>query len=278
MSEASPLPHSFQFTQSKLQDYVDCPRRFQLRHVLMQPWPALIVGSPTEMERQIERGSDFHRLTHQYFLGLDPKVLAASIDDPILLDWWQTFLEHPPTGLPDAARASEVVRAVPLAGYRLLAKFDLLAAEPGKRLVIVDWKTGKRPPSRSALARRMQTLVYRYLAAEPGAGLTARYTPRPEHVELVYWFAQSGGGIERFAYDADEHASTRMYLTGLIKEIVGQRGPVWPLTPDRRPCRFCQYRSLCDRGVKPGFLEELEEDLEPPEFDIELEQIAEIEF
>jgi hypothetical protein len=35
------LPYSFHFTQSSLQDYLDCPRRFQLRYVLDQPWPAV---------------------------------------------------------------------------------------------------------------------------------------------------------------------------------------------------------------------------------------------
>jgi hypothetical protein len=45
-----------------------------------------------------------------------------------------------------------------------------------------------------------------------------------------------------------------------------------------RQCRFCNYRSLCDRGVKAGFLVDLERDLEPEEIEIDLEQIAEIEF
>jgi len=32
---------SFSFAQSSLQDYLDCPRRFQLRYVLNQPWPTI---------------------------------------------------------------------------------------------------------------------------------------------------------------------------------------------------------------------------------------------
>ena len=36
--------------------------------------------------------------------------------------------------------------------------------------------------------------------------------------------------------------------------------------------------SLRVRGVVPGFLEDLDEDLEPEEVEIDLEQIAEIEF
>ena len=52
------LPSEFQFTQGKLQDYVDCPRRFQLRHVLMQPWPALITDEPDQFDLHIQRGAE----------------------------------------------------------------------------------------------------------------------------------------------------------------------------------------------------------------------------
>jgi hypothetical protein len=267
----------FRFSQGKLQDYVDCQRRFQLRHVLMQPWPALIVAPADGAERQMRRGADFHRLAHQYALGMDPQRLEASIADPILLDWWRTFLRQPPPDLPGAVRLPEVVLAAPLSGYRLVAKFDLLAIGPD-RWVIVDWKTVNRRPSRSVLAGRLQTLLYRYLAVEAGAALVGGKAPRPEQVQLIYWFAQAEGQTERFAYDAQQHTTTRAYLAELIGEITSQRAPIWPLTADESQCRLCQYRSLCDRGVKPGFVEELEEDLEPDMFEIELEQIAEIEF
>ena len=72
-----PLPDLFQFSQGKLQDYVDCPRRFQLRYVLMQPWPALVVEPPDEAELQMRRGSDFHRLAQQQALGLEPERLEV---------------------------------------------------------------------------------------------------------------------------------------------------------------------------------------------------------
>jgi hypothetical protein len=277
MSESSPLPATFQFSQGKLQDYVDCQRRFQLRYILMQPWPALIVAPADEAERQMQRGADFHRLAHQYALGIDPQCLESSIADPILLDWWRTFLHHPPPDLPGTVRLPEVIVAAPLSGYRLLGKFDLLAVDPS-RWVVVDWKTVRRQPSRTVLARRLQTLLYRYLAVEAGAALAGGKVPQPEQVELIYWFAQADGQTERFAYDAQQHTTTRAYLAELIGEIARQRAPIWPLTADQRQCRFCQYRSLCDRGVKAGFLAELEQDLEPDMFEIELEQIAEIEF
>ncbi len=272
------LPESFQFSQGSLQDYVACPRRFQLRYVLMQPWPALITEPAAEAEQHMQRGADFHRLAHQHTLGLEPQQLAVMIQDETLAGWWQTYLTRPPADLPAAIRRAEVVLAAPLAGYRLLAKVDLLAAEPGERLVVVDWKTMLKHPRRATLANRLQTRVYRYLAVEAGAAFHGGQRPHPEQVEMVYWLAAFGGATERFPYDAGQHATDGDYLATVIAEIAACREEIWPLTPDTRQCRFCNYRSLCERGVKPGFLADLDEDLELPELEIDLEQVAEIEF
>ncbi len=46
------LADSFDFTQSNLQDYVECPYRFYLRHVLHTKWPALIVDDALEYEQR----------------------------------------------------------------------------------------------------------------------------------------------------------------------------------------------------------------------------------
>jgi hypothetical protein len=272
------LPDTFQFTQGKLQDYVDCPRRFQLRYVLMQPWPALITDSPGDLEQHMQRGADFHRLAHQHNLGLDPQALANTIHDETLARWWHIYLAHPPSGLPVTSHYAEVVVAAPLRGYRLLAKFDLLAVEPGERLVVVDWKTVLKPPSRAILAKRMQSRTYRYLCVETGATFNRGQRPRPEQVEMVYWFAADNGATQHFPYEAHQHSADHDYLSNLIAEITARQESIWPLTTDERLCRFCNYRSLCERGVKAGLLEELDDDPEPIEPEIDLEQVAEIAF
>ena len=272
------LPRTFQFTQGKLQDYVECERRFQLRYVLMQPWPALITDRPSDFELHLHRGADLHRLAHQYARGIEPERLAGTIQDETLARWWQTFLQNPPGGLPQAVRWAEIMLAAPLADYRLVAKYDLIALNPGKRFVIVDWKTASRQPLRSELERRQQTLVYRYLAVEAGADLNEGEPPSPERVEMVYWFATSGGATERFAYDAVQHENARAYLSSLFAQIAAHTEPVWPLADDETQCRFCNYRSLCERGTRAGFLDDLEDDFESIEEAIDLEQIAEVEF
>lgn len=278
IKEQYPLPEGFQFSQGKLQDYVDCPRRFQLRHVLMQPWPGLITESPLEFEEHQRRGRQLHHLAHQHAVGIDPQRLEDTIADEILKDWWQTFLQKQPEGLPQAIRKPEIVVGSSLGGYRLIAKIDLLAAEPGQRLVIVDWKTVHHPPSRAALAQRLQTRVYRYLAVEAGAAFNDGQRPQPEQVEMVYWFAQQAGATQRFRYDAHQHRADGAYLAALIEEISTQTEPVWPLTQNERFCRFCNYRSLCERGVTAGLLVDLDDDLEFAEAEIDLEQISEVEF
>jgi hypothetical protein len=276
----------FRFNKTNLQDYADCPRRFQLRYVLMQPWPALIVEPAGEAENQMQRGVDLHRLAHQAALGIDADRLTAMIHDPLLATWWATFRSHPPRDLPGTVRRTETVVSAPLvpdspqdrAGHRLVAKFDLVALEPGERFVIVDWKTMLKRPPRENLARRLETVVYRYLAVEAGAALNGGQRPRPEQVEMVYWFAADGGRTEQLSYDAGQHAAARERLASLVTSIAGQHETVWPLTGDERQCRFCNYRSLCERGVEPGFLNELDDDLEPDEPEIDLEQIAELAF
>lgn len=272
------LPESFQFTQGNLQDYVECRRRFQLRHVLMQPWPDLITDRPSDFELHLQRGAALHRLAHQHARGLEPERLSETIHDETLARWWQTFLHYPPPDLPEELRRAEIMLAAPLAGHRLVAKYDLIAARPGERLVIVDWKTHRRRPRRSELARRQQTRVYRYLAVEAGADLNGGRRPSPEQVEMIYWFAQRDGATEHFAYDSAQHDSAREHLTSLVGQISAHTEPVWPLTADSRRCDFCNYRSLCERGVRAGFLDDLEADIEPDEDRIDLEQITEVEF
>ncbi len=272
------LPDTFQFTQGNLQDYVDCMRRFQLRYLLMQPWPALITDQPDQFELHMQRGAALHRLAHQHARGIDPQRLAESIHDDTLARWWQTFLHRPPSGLPDAVRRAEIVFTAPLAGYRLLAKYDLVAVQPGQRFVIVDWKTVAKRPRRSHLARRLQTIVYQALAVEAGAAINGGQPPAPDQVEMIYWFAQSNGATERFAYDETRHSAALAYLGDLILEIAARAEPIWPLADDQDQCRFCNYRSLCERDVRAAFLDELEDDLEPFESLIDLEQIAEVEF
>ena len=72
------LPPDFVFTQGNLQDYVDCPRRFELKYLQRQRWPAAEVDDMVAFERHMEQGAQFHRLVQQSLLGIPPETLAVA--------------------------------------------------------------------------------------------------------------------------------------------------------------------------------------------------------
>jgi len=259
---------------------VDCPRRFQLRYLQRLAWPAVEVEPALENERHLQQGTAFHRLAHQHVLGIAPERLSSAVTDADLRRWWHNYLEHGPEDLPES-RYPEVVLSAPVGGYRLIAKYDLIAVDAGRRSVIVDWKTSRKRPRRRWLAERLQTRVYPYLLVRAGGHLNAGQTLEAEQVEMVYWFANFPEEPARFVYDTAQYEADEAYLTSLVGQVANLSNSFYPLTTQKRHCKYCRYRSLCQRGVRAGALDEIEDELELDEgFDISLdfEQIAEIEY
>lgn len=273
----SGLPPTFQFSQNNLQDYVDCARRFQLRYFLGQRWPAPEIEPMDEYEHYLEQGAQFHLLIQRHLLGIPAEKLTPR--DPLLREWWENYLAHPIPDLPAEFREPEVQLSALVGEQRLMARFDLLAIDPGQRAVIVDWKTTRRRPNRQTLAERLQSRVYPFVLAEAGAPLFGGPI-RPEHIKLIYWFAGEPGKPEIFGYTAARHHENREFLTGLIARVAVHRETVWPLTDNLDHCQYCVYRSLCDRGVKAGPLEGAVSLPEKVDFDLEfrLDDVDEIAF
>lgn len=282
------LPDDFQFSQHSLQDYVDCPRRFQLRYLNRVTWPAVEAEPALENERRLQQGAAFHKLVHQHALGIPVEQLSSALTDEELRRWLRNYLREPPPDLPPT-RHPEVALSAPLDSYRLVAKYDLVAVEAGRRGVIVDWKTSRKRPSRKWLSQRLQTRVYPYLLVEASSQLNQGQPLQPQQVTMVYWFANFPADSEQFAYDLAQHEADQVYLTSLVKEIEdlatrAAQDPteeVFPLTTNERHCHFCPYRSLCVRGVAAGPLAEMEEEVDAEEdfeFTIDFEQIAEIDY
>lgn len=271
------LPEHFQFSQHTLQDYADCARRFQLRYVLNLAWPGVPVEPLDEFERRQQAGEEFHRLIQRYLLGLPEDLLSATVLDEDLRRWWQAFLGAMPVGA--GTRYPEHTLSAPLGRHRLTATYDLILVHHGQA-IIFDWKTSQHRPSRGVLAERLQTRVYRYLLVRAGATLNDGGTPfPPDAVQMLYWFAEAPERPERFAYSAQAYAEDEAYLRRLIEAAAAIGEELLPPADDARVCRFCAYRSYCDRGREAGHLEELEDEELSWSFELPaLEQIAEVEF
>ena len=271
------LPDDFAFTQGSLQDFVDCQRRFELRYIQRLRYPALEAEPALRFEARTRQGARFHKLVQQHLLGVPADLLAQSLsDDEELQGWWANFRATGLTDLP-AERHAEISLQTTLGGRRLIAKYDLLALEPGGAAVIVDWKTWRRIPPRQRQASRMQTILYRYLLAQAGAHLYGGDPIPPEKIRMIYCFVAVAGQRSEFAYSMEAMRADEAYLRDVVRAI--DSADSFPLTEVESRCRFCNFRSLCERGAagQVDLLDEFDEP-EEEEFALDFDQIAEIEF
>ncbi len=281
------IPDGFTFSQSSLQDFVDCRRRFQLRYLKRLAWPAVESEPVLEAELHLQQGAIFHRLVQQHLVGVPGDRLEGMATGDELARWWANYLEFHQSlsgsGELSGRSYPEVLLAAPLGGYRLGAKYDLVVILPDGRARIYDWKTGPRGgrkrQSRRWLAERLQTRLYPYLLVRAGASLNAGQGLQPESVEMVYWFAGRPGEPERFTYNLQAYQEDEAYLVDLIETIQRLGEGEFPLTSQIRRCAYCVYRSLCERGARAGDLEDAEFDFEDADnLDVDFEQIGEIEY
>lgn len=263
-------------SQSSLQDYVDCARRFELRYLERLSYPAIETEPALENERHKQEGEYFHRLAQQYLVGIPDEQIGALANTPNLQRWWDNFKDLKDlkdlTGL-----RTEVTLSAPLGKFRLLAKYDLIGQGGDGKVYIYDWKTYRKRPKNDWLHTRLQTRVYRALLVKAGAYLNGGKPFEPEQVEMIYWFADFPNEPARFPYAADQFKRDWDALTRLSEEITS--ASIFPLTEDRTKCSYCPYRSYCNRGVRAGEAMDAELETEAEElFDINFEQIGEIAF
>jgi len=277
------LPEYFTFTQSNLQDYVDCPYRFYLRCILKMKWPALVVDDALAFERRGQIGARFHQLIQQYLSGIpEARITGLAEADPApeQYRWWEDFLKFASPRL-EGEKFVEMTLSTCLEGQFLLAKFDLILLKNDGDLAIFDWKTSRRTPRKDWLLQRIQTRLYRYVLAEAGAEVTGGQTISPDRISMNYWFATQPQAPVMLPYSQDAFRSDEAGLRRLIHEITERDTAEFLRTEDFDKCRYCVYRSHCDRGGQAGNLESFEDFETGPEdfdLDIEFDQIAEIAF
>jgi CRISPR/Cas system-associated exonuclease Cas4 (RecB family) len=269
------LPNPFTFSQSSLQDYADCPRRFQLRYIDQLNWPAVDAEPILENERRQTEGQLFHRLVQQYLIGVPPENLSLMANTPNLERWWRNWLDF--RSLKDfQSLMPELTLSSPIGNHRLVAKYDLVAAQDNKA-VIYDWKTYAKRPRDEWMSARWQTRVYRSLLVQAGAHLNSDKSFEPEQIEMIYWYADFPAEPTKFKYDVNQFKRDWSAVEKVAKEISSANE--FPLTEDETMCRFCVYRSYCNRGAQAGQVDESEAEMESEAaFDVNFEQISEIEF
>ena len=264
-------------SQSSLQDYHDCPRRFELRYIQRLVFPAIETEPALENEKHQQEGIYFHRLVQQFLMGIPEQRIKELANTSDLKRWWNNFSSQIEDLTKLEATKPEITLSAPLGRFRLAAKYDLIGFTAEGRAVIYDWKTYRKRPKNEWLHVRWQTRVYRALLVKAGAHFNRNIPIAPKQVEMVYWFADFPSEPARFTYRTDQFDRDWEMLNRLAEEIASASS--FPLTEDRMKCSFCPYRSYCDRGVRAGESMDAELEAEAEEsFDLDFEQIGEIAF
>jgi hypothetical protein len=189
----------------------------------------------------------------RHFLNLE---LGESELDPQVREWWGAWRRHPVL-LPRGRYLPEITLSVPLAGERLLARYDLLALPGGgeegdERVLIVDWKTQRRPRSREELAADIQTQLYPFVLGEGGAALAlggelGRIPP--DRITMVYWQANDPANPLYFPHSTQTHTIYENHLKKLVAQAQALRSDHEPpLIDDLTICARCTYATYCCRA------------------------------
>jgi hypothetical protein len=271
------ISSDFQFSQNNLQDFLDCPKRFQLRYLDNLAWPAQQSEPAIELEELMMMGNRFHQMGHQYFIGVEPATIEASVTDPILLFWWNNFIKEFPKPYP-TKNLPEFMLQAPFHGFRLAAKYDLITIDADGNATIYDWKTNRKVPRQEWIIQRAQSIVYPLLLSLAGQSINQGNPIDPSQITMHYWFAGYPKDAISISYNAQRQNINIERLQQTIDQILEFCDTGFPLTNEIRSCLYCKYRSYCSRGDKAGKVEDEFDalDLSDSLDSFDLDQIKEI--
>ena len=234
-------------SRGKLVSFLNCQRRFQLRHVTELPWPSAPVAPETA--EALLRGSLFHQMAERRFLGM-PDFVPEDID-PDVRRWWEVFQRRGPR-LPDGDRFPEASMTVTAGEMYLFGRFDLLITSD-TAAHIYDWKTERLPRTEWQLRADWQTRLYLALVVEGADALGRSY--RPDDVAMTYWFAEAPDQSVTIRYNSEWHRQNWAEIKatiGRIERRLASPDAEWPLATDWELCASCGYRTFCGRDTQPA--------------------------
>ncbi len=262
------------FSASMLQDYRDCARRFDLKYIQNQLWPAIHAEPISEYEEIIKNGQRFHHLVHQYFSGIPAETIQKNISSVIISKWFRQFFGFIENQGFEKIH-SEIRVSAQLETHRLVAVYDMITQINNSEIRIFDWKTSKRILKSNQLLSQIQSAIYPFILYENAKTIFPEIQESPDlKIRMDYWFPEFPDDPVYFEYNAADHLHNIQEIGALLDEIEESRSAgVFPKTSERGKCKYCQFRSFCDRGKNAGNFYDIESYSLIDDIDIRLDDL-----
>jgi len=168
------------FTQSKIEDYLNCPKQFELKHILHMPVRKEMVFIRGDLIHDILHGAFKEKIkTFEELQKLHTRYISmpeyAGVDPNETLEQLEVFWERN-KGKFQNAILSEYEFHCQLFGYNFSGRIDRIDKIHEKEIEIIDYKTGKKPETEKIL---------RQLVLYAGAMRTEGYIPKRLTLELL---------------------------------------------------------------------------------------------
>ena len=253
------IESGFRFSANNLQEYLNCPRRFELKYLLRQPYPAVVSQPVLEFEQKITEGKQFHLIVNQFFSGVPKDILLKRNTTAPVNSWLTAFFPFVEQ-FSHLNFLSEYSLLIPFEGFQLLARYDFLVQLENGSVLILDWKTGGRQPLLAYYEKRIQTILYPYLVDECLPFSSISTPENPSSIMMQYWFPNFPNTNIQFSYSVAAHKDSEIFLKHLIREIQSTSIGEFRKTEKIPRCSYCQYRTLCERGVHAGSFDQVDDE------------------
>ena len=272
-------PERFIFNAHSIQDFLRCPRRFELKYILNQSWPAPISEPVLEYENRMRLGTDFHHIVHQYLSGIDAeKLKQLSLSQE--LNYWFVNFQKFFTSHKFNHYSSEISITLPFQENIIKAVIDFVGVNEEDQLIIAEWKTSEFLPKKEIISNTVQSILYPYMIYECRKNIFPDINIDHEDIEMIYWFPNYPEILIDLKYSQEKHDLNHRYLADIINRIQNTRSDAFNKTENLKICSYCEFRSLCERGIQPGYYDSKNPDMVLDQLidDIQFEDSLEISF
>lgn len=272
--------NKFIFSQHNLQDFVDCPRRFELKYLMRLNWPSPISNPIQQHQQWTDRGTTFHSLAHAFFCGISKDQILSSIRDNYIKNWFINFTEFLDKFNNSFFWWSEKKFNSKFYGFTFTSIFDAITCLEDGSLLILDWKTSKKIPRKEYMAATIQTILYPCILYSNQAAVEKQVSTPIKQLEMIYWFSEFPDQPIKFEFSQKEIELNTTKLSDLALKISQLKLGEFKLTDDLKKCSFCIFRSLCNRGSIAGnlLLDETSTKYESEGFELSFDDITDVEF